>query len=107
MAGIKIENDKFILDAACGGRMFWFNKNHPNTLYIDNRKAEKGHIEVRYNHNVDPDIIMDFRDLKFSDKSFKLVVWDPPHLINLSPKSWVSKKYGSLNPETWQSDLKK
>lgn len=25
-------NNKFILDACCGGKMFWFNKNHPNTM---------------------------------------------------------------------------
>ena len=36
--------DKFILDACCGGRMFWENKKHPNTIYIDNRLKEKGHI---------------------------------------------------------------
>ena len=37
-------SDKFILDACCGGRMMWFNKNHPNCLYIDIRKEEKGYI---------------------------------------------------------------
>lgn len=26
-----------ILDACCGGRMFYFEKNHPNVLYIDRR----------------------------------------------------------------------
>ena len=27
-----------ILDACCGGRMFYFEKNHPNVLYIDRRR---------------------------------------------------------------------
>ena len=36
---------KFILDACCGGRMMWTNKNHPNAIYIDNREVEAGHIQ--------------------------------------------------------------
>lgn len=101
--------DKFILDACCGGRMMWFNKNHPNTLYIDNRQAIKGHINNKEckGHEVRPDIVMDFRDLKFSDGSFRLVVFDPPHLSTLTETSILRKKFGCLNAETWQADLKK
>jgi len=101
--------DKFILDACCGGKMMWFNKNHPNVIYIDNRKEEKGHIQKGYNpnHEVNPDIVMDFRDLKFPDNSFKLVVFDPPHLTTLTETSIMKKKFGVLNAETWQGDLKK
>ena len=36
-----IEEDKFILDVCCGGKAFWFNKNHPNTIYQDIRTEEK------------------------------------------------------------------
>ena len=99
--------NKFILDACCGGRHMWFDKQHPNALYIDNRVAEKGHISIRINHEVKPDIVMDFRDLSFTDESFKLIVFDPPHLSTLTETSILRKKYGSLNAETWQSDLKK
>lgn len=99
--------DKFILDACCGGRMMWFNKHHPNALYIDIRKEEKGIIYDRPNFEVNPDIVMDFRALDFKDKSFKLVVMDPPHFISLSKKSWVAKKYGVLERENATSDLKK
>ncbi len=101
--------DKFILDACCGGRMMWVNKNHPNTIYIDNRRVEKGHIQKGYNpgHEVNPDIIMDFRKMSFPDKSFKLVVFDPPHLTSLTESSIMRKKFGGLNPETWQSDIKR
>ncbi len=98
---------KFILDACCGGRLFWFNKKHPNTIYIDNRIRNKGHVDDRYNHCIIPDRVMDFRKLDFPDKSFKLVVFDPPHLIGKPDGCRMTKKYGSLNPETWQSDLKK
>jgi hypothetical protein len=99
--------EKFILDACCGGRMFWFNKKHPNTLYIDKRTAEIGHVNQRNcQHNVKPDIKMDFTNMDFPDKKFKLVVWDPPHMKTLSKTSILRKKYGCLNAETWQSDLK-
>ncbi len=99
--------NKFILDACCGGRMFWFNKRHPNTLYIDKRIAQKGHRKHRPNHEVKPDIIMDFRSMDFPDSSFKLIVWDPPHLKSLGETSDMRKTFGCLNNETWQSDLKR
>ncbi len=100
-------DDKFILDACCGGRMMWFNPEHPNALYIDIRKEDKGCIPTHAGFNISPDMIMDFRKLDFPDKSFKLVVWDPPHLKTMGPKSYMRKKYGALHPETWQADLTK
>jgi len=99
--------DKFILDACCGGRCFWFNKKHPNTLYIDNRVREEGHDEHRPNHCIQPDLVRDFRDLDFPDKRFKLVVFDPPHIISKPEAYRMVKKYGWLNKETWKEDLKK
>ena len=101
-----MKEEKIILDACCGGRMFWFNKNHPNTLYVDNRKTGSG---FGYNpgHRVNPDILMDFRKLKFSDNSFKLVVFDPPHLITDSEETNMVKCYGRLDRNTWQKDIKK
>ena len=98
---------KFILDACCGGRCFWFNKKHPNTLYIDIEKRPKGTCKERPNWSCEPDLIADFRDLPFGDKKFKHIVWDPPHLINLGEGSIMKKKYGCLSSETWQEDLKK
>jgi len=99
--------DKFILDACCGGKHIWFNKNHPNTLYIDMREEDKGFIKERKNWECKPDMIMDFRKLDFPNKSFKLIVWDPPHLIAKRMSGYMTKKYGCLNPETWQSDFNK
>lgn len=49
---------------------------------------------------------MDYRDLSFSDESFNLVVWDPPHLKDINEKSWFAIRYGSLCSETWQKDIK-
>ena len=87
MGNIDLEG-KFILDACCGGRMMWFDKSHPNTLYIDNREEDKGVCKERPNFFVKPDKIMDFRAMEgLRDKSFKLVVWDPPHLKSLGKKA--------------------
>ena len=99
-------NEKFILDACCGGRHFWFNKKHPNTLYIDIREEDKGFIKERKHWECKPDMIADFRNLEgFRDNSFKLIVWDPPHLIAKRMSGYMTKKYGCLNPETWQGDF--
>lgn len=99
--------DKFILDACCGAREMWFNKNHPVTIYIDIRKEEKGFSKYHKRLEIKPDKIMDFRRLEFKDNTFKLVVLDPPHLKNLTETSMMKEKYGQLNKETWPADLKK
>jgi hypothetical protein len=96
---------KFILDACCGGRMMWFDKHHPNALYIDIRDEDRGCISHRPQFEVKPDMIMDFRKLDFPDGKFRLVVWDPPHLKTLGKNSYYGKKFGCLNAETWQTDL--
>jgi hypothetical protein len=102
-----METNKKILDACCGSRMFWFNKKQPNTIFIDNREYNKGFIDNRQNRELHPDMIMDFRKLEFPDKSFKLVVMDPPHLIGKKDGCRMTKTYGSLNKETWKEDIKK
>lgn len=98
--------NKLILDACCGGRMFWFNKHHPNVLYVDKRTHKKGENIHRPNFTVKPDMMVDFRDMPFPDKSFKLVVFDPPHAFNLSKGSVIGDYYGSLSKDTWKEDIK-
>lgn len=95
---------KTILDACCGGKMFWFDKGDKRVLFIDIRKEEKGFIKHRETYEVNPDIVMDFRNLKFPDGAFKMVVFDPPHLRKLGKTSWMAKKYGVLG-DTWREDL--
>lgn len=85
----------------------WFQREHPNALFVDVRTAEKGHITLKSKHEVRPDVIADFRDLPFPDKSFKLVVWDPPHRTDFTKTSIMAKQYGILNRETWPYDLSK
>src|SRR5690606_39839089 len=46
-----------------------------------------------------------FRDMPFPDNSFKLVVFDPPHLTSGSEKSVINMKYGLLSKKTWKEDI--
>ena len=75
-----------ILDMAAGSRMMWFDKDNQNTLFVDKRQTfeelPSGHVI-----NVSPDVIADWTDgLPFSDNSFHLVIFDPPHLIHAGAK---------------------
>lgn len=46
---------------------------------------------------MNPDIECDFTHLPFENSSFKLVVFDPPHLLRNTGKSKMADMYGSLN----------
>jgi len=94
-----------ILDACCGSKMFWFQKNREDTIYMDNRKLEDTLCDGR-KLVINPNIIADFRSIPFPDNTFYLVVFDPPHLIRVGDNAWLAKKYGKLNPDTWQQDIK-
>lgn len=96
---------KPILDVCCGGRMFWFDNNNPQTIFMDNRILEENLCDGR-KFIVKPDILGDFRDIPFKDETFNLVVFDPPHLIKVGEKSWLAKKYGRLYPDTYKNDIK-
>ena len=91
--------------------MIWFTKKHPNAQYVDIRNTivdiTHGKTKGRKHFHIHPDQVADFRNLPFPDGSFKLVVWDPPHLDNLQETSIFAKKYGSLNRETWRYDLER
>lgn len=96
-----------ILDVCCGGRMFWFDKKNKNTLFVDIRTMPATKFSNGATLAVKPDKIMDFRALKLKSNSFSLVVFDPPHVKNAGDKSFLAKKYGYLNKDTWQEDIKK
>ena len=105
-----------ILDVTCGDRTIWFQKNEPHTIYCDKRREEwdgmfgkvlnKQGKQKRRHLVIDPDIQCDFTDLPFPDKSFSLVVFDPPHIENLSENAWMRKSYGSLDGD-WKPMIRK
>lgn len=96
--------EKIILDACCGGKMFWFDKDNPNVLFADIRKETHVLCDGR-TLEVDPDVIADFTNMPFSDESFRLVVFDPPHLNKLGKNTWMAKKYGVLSYH-WRDDIR-
>ncbi len=71
---------------------------------MDNRDLEDILCDGR-KLEVSPDVIGDFRDIPFPDNSFKLVVFDPPHLVRVGENSWLAKKYGRLS-ENWKEDIR-
>lgn len=86
--------EKKVLDACCGSRMFWFDKHNPSVLYMDKRKetvTAKDRDKIRV-IEVNPDVIGDFTNMPFEDNSFYIVVFDPPHLKTLGETSWMAKK---------------
>lgn len=100
-----------ILDVTCGTRSMWFDKSHPDTLYGDYRSetivvSDGSHqsIDGKRTLIVDPQVRLDFRRLPFGDESFYLVIFDPPHLKQAGPKSWMAGRYGKLS-KTWRDDL--
>jgi SAM-dependent methyltransferase len=97
--------DKAILDACCGSRMFWYDKENKDVLFMDNRELTDTLCDGRI-LNIRPDMIADFRAMPFSDESFDLVVFDPPHLDNLCETSYMAKKYGILLTD-WRDDIRK
>lgn len=97
-------NNRVVLDVACGSKMFWFNKNHPNVIYNDIRREEHVLCDGRV-LKIAPDCTQDFTMLNFPENSFKLVVFDPPHVKSFGKNSWMCKKYGKLTPG-WESIIK-
>lgn len=95
-----------ILDVCCGSKMFWFNRNNPNCLFVDKRLetltandiSSKGGFRTI---KIEPDLLSDFTSLPFGNDQFSMVVFDPPHLKSLGRNSWMAKKYGRL-PNDWK-----
>lgn len=93
-----------ILDACCGSKMCWFDKDNKDVVFMDKRALETTLCDGRQ-LTVNPDVVADFRDMPFDDNSFFLVVFDPPHLLKAGQDSWLAKKYGLLD-DTWQEDIR-
>ncbi len=99
-----------VLDACCGCKMMWFDKNNSKVLFADIRKESMSidHLPSQRGRNpkiCDPDCISDFRKMVFPDNYFDHVVFDPPHVTNLSMKSVTGFSYGSLSIDNWEDDI--
>lgn len=101
-----------VLDACCGTRAFWFDRQDPRALFIDKRR-ESAPVDVgtpgtigRSPIVVEPDVVADFSALPFADESFSLVVFDPPHVQRREARGAVTRRYGCLNGD-WREMLRK
>lgn len=83
---------KKILDACCGSRMFWFDKENKNTIFVDNREIDTKLCDGR-RLIIKPDIIADFKDMPFEDNTFYLVIFDPPHLKQAGENIVLEKRF--------------
>lgn len=93
-----------VLDLCSASRMIWFDKGDQRALFGDIRDEEHLLCNGRV-LKVEPDVIMDFRNLPFPDASFSMVVFDPPHLVRAGRESWLRLKYGILTDD-WREDLR-
>lgn len=102
-----------ILDVCCGSRMMWFNRQRTDVVYADRRREvlsvtdrSNGKVDGRRTVVIDPDTQFDFRAIPFADASFRLVAFDPPHLVRAGARSWLAAKYGRLSTD-WRDDLRR
>ncbi len=82
----------------------WFDKNNDETIFGDIREESHVLCDGR-TLEINPDVVIDFTKMPFSDESFHLVVFDPPHLKKLGKNSWMAKKYGVLSYH-WRDDIR-
>ena len=91
-----------VLDPCCGSRMMWFDKADPRAIFGDQRSetitvTDRSHREDGTRTlRIEPDVLLDFRALPYPVGSFKLVAFDPPHVVRAGPRSWLAAKYGKL-----------
>lgn len=98
-----------VLDVCCSNRGFWFDKSDNRAVFLDKRNET-----IRYERtdrpehgrviDIKPTVQADFTALPFPDKTFQMVVYDPPHLKTLGVNSWCAKKYGRLQGD-WEFEL--
>lgn len=102
---------KSVLDACCGSRMFWFDREDTRCVFLDNRKerhelTDSSSRGGKRSLIISPDTVGDFTALPFSEGSFSLVVFDPPHLVRNGSTGWLAKKYGKLRTD-WREDIRR
>jgi len=103
-----------ILDATCGSKTIWYQKNHPYVIFLDKEnkkidtKTENVTFRCRVRRNINPDIMARWENLPFKDKCFDMVVFDPPFKIeNRNTKELaIEKYYGRLFKDTWKQIIK-
>jgi hypothetical protein len=67
---VGMESTKRVLDPCCGGRMMWFDRENPDVVFGDQRSEtlvvtdnSRGNKSGQRTLRIEPDMVMDFRDL--------------------------------------------
>ena len=104
-----------ILDATCGSRGIWYQKNHPFVTFMDERNgvfstvlSKNLKFKNRRRYKINPDIISEWKDAPFPDNYFDMVIFDPPHMIierGKKPPN-MSVPYGILYKDNYKRVLK-
>lgn len=102
-----------VLDPCCATRMMWFDRQNPDVVFGDQRRETLTVVDRSHGNasgtrtlHINPDVLMDFRAMPFPDGAFKLVAFDPPHLVRAGQKSWLAAKYGKLGGD-WRDDIRR
>jgi hypothetical protein len=91
--------------------MMWFDRKHPDTIFGDRRSetlvvTDRSHREDGTRTlKIEPDVMLDFRELPYGDNTFRLIAFDSPHLVRAGPRSWLAAKYGKLGQD-WRDDMR-
>ena len=75
-----MKTDKLILDACCGGRMFYYDKNDERVLFQDIRNIST-HLCDGRKFEVKPDVQADFTNMPYEDECFQMVVLEIQSLL--------------------------
>lgn len=100
-----------VLDPCCGSRMMWLEKQDPRVIFGDRRSetitvTDRSHgKDGTRTLRIEPDVLLDFRALPYQANAFRLVAFDPPHVVRAGPRSWLAAKYGKLGKD-WREDLR-
>lgn len=95
------------LDACCGPRGMWCDKEDDRIFGIDQRREvvawneEAGRRELE----IAPDMVADFRAMPFPDGAFCFVLFDPPHLMRAGKSGRLFLRYGMLDRTSWEDDM--
>jgi hypothetical protein len=91
----------------------WFDRQNPDVVFGDRRHEtltvtdrSHGNASGTRTLHIHPDVIIDFRELPYGDGTFKLVAFDPPHIVRAGPRSWLAARYGKLATD-WRDDLRR
>ena len=94
----KKDTEKKIFDACCGSKMFYFDKEDERVLFNDRFPRVSTLCDGRVFECI-PDTNDDFKNLPYSDNTFDLVIYDPPHMTKAGESSYMAIKYGVCNFE--------